>query len=105
MSLRQLGDDDADPAEQLASAGGRRRIVALPPGGSKRELEVLELRGERLEAQRPGRAAQAVRFVRRFRDRRRPLGGKPSPVERVELELDPLETPGGVEQKEGDQVA
>jgi hypothetical protein len=46
-----------------------------------------------------------VGFVRRGRNCGRPLGGNPSPVQRIELELHAFEAARGVEQEDGDQVA
>jgi hypothetical protein len=44
-------------------------------------------------------------FLCRGGDRARPFGGKPSPVQRIELKLEPLQTARDVDQKDRDQVA
>src|SRR5262249_37748561 len=102
---RELGNERGDRAEQLASACGRRRAFALDPAVAKRELESLELRGERLEPQRGRGATQAVCLVGRRRNRGGPVGRTASPVQRVELELDARDAPGGVAQEQGSQLA
>jgi hypothetical protein len=100
----EIGDEGGDRREELAGACGRRRAVAPGPAVSKRELESLELRRERLEPKRRTGPAQAVGLVGRGRNRRRPLRGKAAPVERVEMELDALHPARGVEQEDGSQL-
>ena len=43
-------------------------------------------------------------FVGRSCNRGRPLRGTTSPIERVEMELDALDTAGGIEQEDGSQL-